>query len=136
MLRILNIAFAFSLFVSNAALAGESATDFSKQIHTLDGTPMNTCADQQGEKCNRYEPLTVGTVSISALGQAAERGATYPDMIGRELLSQKIYATKEPIELTGDQKALLKKQIMALPNVTPRVLFQAMEAIDPASVKQ
>jgi hypothetical protein len=101
----------------------------TEALVALDGTPFGLPPKSDGLE---PEPLTLRYVCVEALERMA-LGAKLDamDIMKRHKLAERIYSEAE-VDLTGDDVALLVREIAACEMFFPRVKAQALRKVDPA----
>lgn len=121
--------------VLSAAPAG--AVDFTTELLARDGKPMSECIRMEGAVCAESVTLTLGKLCVAAL-DTPEQNLTASEIVKRGLLARKIQngEKSKAVEVSVEEAALLKAQIVKMNNLTTSIKFQALELIDPAGVKK
>ena len=104
--------------------------DFKPLLKTLEGREMNLGRDPEG----KIIPATLGNVAIGAIVAPVEVNGQAQALEGliaveRYNLANRIYEATEPLDLTVEEVALIKKRI-AENYTTPLVVGQAWKMIE------
>lgn len=129
-------ALALASFCLATVPASAGGINFSTVLTDQDDNPIMDCAKVDAgppPKCAQETKMTLGRIALGALNKQ-DQGLTDTDNVTRYYLMLKVYRAVEPIELSGGDVDLIRRQIVKT-GYPPLWVGRALEILDPAGMK-